>query len=57
MVVVKIGQDGKPRGKVEGMHLDLTSFKSITEFAKAFKAKNMPLHTLVSSAWQLHSDS
>lgn len=37
------------------MHLDLTSFKSITDFAKAFKAKNVPLHTLVRSAWELQS--
>ena len=32
------------------MHLDLTSFQSITDFAKAFKAKKLPLHTLVNNA-------
>ncbi|KAK9839194.1 hypothetical protein WJX81_000665 [Elliptochloris bilobata] len=42
--------DGKPSGKVEAMHLDLTSFQSITDFAKAFKAKKLPLHTLVNNA-------
>lgn len=43
-------QDGRPSGKAEAMHLDLTSFQSITDFAKAFKAKKLPLHTLVNNA-------
>lgn len=32
------------------MYLDLTSFRSITDFASAFKAKKLPLHTLVNNA-------
>jgi NAD(P)-dependent dehydrogenase (short-subunit alcohol dehydrogenase family) len=43
-------QAGRPSGKVEAMHLDLTSFRSITDFASAFKAKKLPLHTLVNNA-------
>jgi len=45
-----VWQAGRPSGNVEAMHLDLTSFKSITEFAGAFKAKKLPLHTLVNNA-------
>lgn len=39
-----------PNGKGEFMQLDLTSLKSVKEFAKAFRAKNLPLHLLVNNA-------
>lgn len=38
------------RGKVEAMQVDLTSFRSVVNFAEAFKKKNLPLHVLVENA-------
>ena len=36
--------------QVETMKLDLSSLKSVREFADTFKAKNLPLHMLVNNA-------
>lgn len=38
------------RGKVEAMHLDLTSFESIVSFASEYNKRGLPLHVLVENA-------
>nr|XP_033798018.1 WW domain-containing oxidoreductase isoform X2 [Geotrypetes seraphini] len=38
------------KAKVEAMILDLSSLRSVQQFAKAFKAKNLPLHILICNA-------
>ncbi len=37
-------------GKVEYLPLDLSSFQSTTDFVRAFKEKNLPLHILINNA-------
>lgn len=36
--------------KVEFLPLDLSSFQSTTDFVRAFKEKNLPLHILINNA-------
>ena len=36
--------------KLEYLPLDLSSFQSTTDFVRAFKEKNLPLHILVNNA-------
>ncbi len=36
--------------KVEFMRLDLGSIQSTKDFVRAFKEKNLPLHTLINNA-------
>jgi NAD(P)-dependent dehydrogenase (short-subunit alcohol dehydrogenase family) len=38
------------RGQVEAMHLDLTSFQSIVDFANEYKKRDLPLHVLIENA-------
>uniref|UniRef100_A0A8C5R797 WW domain-containing oxidoreductase n=1 Tax=Leptobrachium leishanense TaxID=445787 RepID=A0A8C5R797_9ANUR len=51
------------KAKVEVMILDLASFRSVENFADAFKSKNLPLHVLICNAawmggsWQLTEDN
>ncbi|XP_069758191.1 WW domain-containing oxidoreductase isoform X6 [Narcine bancroftii] len=50
------------KAKVEAMILDLSSLRSVQQFAEAFKARNLPLHVLICNAavfghpWQLTVD-
>jgi len=39
-----------PHVKLDAMHLDLNSLKSVRSFAAAFKAKNLPLNILICNA-------
>ena len=50
--------DGQRRRelKVEGLQLDLGSFRSTRACADAFKAKNLPLHILINNAGVLADD-
>jgi len=38
------------KGKVEPMKLDLCDFRSVREFAQAYKDRNIPLHILINNA-------
>ncbi|KAI7811576.1 putative WW domain-containing oxidoreductase [Triplophysa rosa] len=44
------GQIYYNKARVEAMTLDLTSLRSVREFAEAFKARKLPLHILVCNA-------
>ncbi|XP_071320734.1 polyprenol dehydrogenase [Trachinotus anak] len=47
--VRKIHEDGC-EGKVEFIFVDLTSLKSVQQFAQTFRARGLPLHVLVNNA-------
>lgn len=38
------------KARIETMHLDLSSYKSIRQFVDEFKSKNIPLHILINNA-------
>ena len=41
--------------KLEYMLVDLSSFRSVKDFAEAFREKNLPLHVLINNAGMLAS--
>ncbi|XP_070786891.1 polyprenol dehydrogenase [Enoplosus armatus] len=47
--VQKIHEEGS-KGKAEFVYVDLTSLKSVRQFAQAFKDRGLPLHVLVNNA-------
>ncbi|XP_060575385.1 dehydrogenase/reductase SDR family member on chromosome X-like [Ruditapes philippinarum] len=47
--IVEIRKDF-PNAKVDFIHLDLESLRSVREFAETFLSKNLPLHMLINNA-------
>ncbi|XP_026788169.1 dehydrogenase/reductase SDR family member on chromosome X isoform X4 [Pangasianodon hypophthalmus] len=50
LIAVKKIQKESGHRKVEFMYLDLASLKSVRQFVQRFKARGLPLHTLVNNA-------
>ncbi|XP_053333726.1 dehydrogenase/reductase SDR family member on chromosome X [Clarias gariepinus] len=50
LIAVKKIQKESGHRKVEFMYLDLASLKSVREFVERFKARGLPLHTLINNA-------